>query len=402
VKDFTRRTALLGPAAMAEFLRREFYLPILVAAKAHYGGMQHLADRGGVSLNNLLGDAISFSGEIEAMLQLAVDIRQAFATYAARLQAQVDDAVVRRQLEALEGQQVASLRTATTARVEAEAALARALPGTPARSQLQAQLDRCAAAEELAAGERDRAMARARGEGLEAGVFISYGEAPLVVMIEDEVFGRNRVAIAEKINESARGTARAAVARARADAQLAAARVALRSPALAHAWGVFIDRPLVVMVAPDLEAPALAAARAGDLAGAMRWLAGPVREGLEAAVQEPSDPPGEIYNSGAALSEEALSAFLAEVGDRRVVRRVELDPAEVPEAARAEWFFGAERQSLVICFHPDGRVGELFRRVGRAAFKGLGDVIVWELCAEQGGPAQLVRLLGRSWLAGGR
>jgi hypothetical protein len=400
VKDFTRRTALLGQASMAEFLRREFYLPILVAAKSHYGGMQHLADRGGVSLNNLLGDAISFSGEIEAMLQLAASTRRAFATYATRLQRQVADATVRRQLEALERQQAASLQEAERARVEAEAALARSTPGTPAEAALAAQVTRLAAAEQGATAERERAMARARGEGLEAGVFVSYGDAPLVVVIEDEVFGHNRVAIADKINESARGTARAATARARADDQLAAQRTALGRPGLAHAWSVFIDRPLALTVAPGIEAQAVAAARAGDLAGAMRWLAGPVRDGLEAAVHEAADPPGDIYNSGAALSEEALSAFLAEVRDRRVIRRIELDPAQVPEEARAHWFYGAERQSLVICFHPDGRAGELFRRVGRASFKGLGGVTVWELCAEQGGPALLVRLLGRSWMDG--
>ena len=400
VKDFTRRTTLLGQASMAEFLRREFYLPILVAAKAHFGGMQHLADRGGVSLNNLLGDAISFSGEVEAMLQLAVAIRQAFDSYAARLQRQVDGVAVRQQLAELERQQAASIDEAARALAEAEAALARVGPGAPARGALAAKLSRLAALEARAAGERERAMARARGEGLEAGVFISHGDAPLVVMIEDEVFGHNRVAIAEKINESARGTARAASARLRADAQLAVERVARGNPSLAHAWSVFIERPLAVHFPPELEAQAVAAARAGDMAGAMRWLAAPVRDGLEAAAREAGDSPGDIYNSGAALSEEALTAFLAEVRDRRLVRRLELDPSAVPEEARALWFYGAEPQSLIACFHPDGRPGELFRRVGRAAFKGLGEVTVWELCAEQGGPALLVRRLARSWFDG--
>ena len=37
----------------------------------------------------------------------------------------------------------------------------------------------------------------ARGEGLEAGIFISFGASPLVVVIDDELFGPNRVAIAE-------------------------------------------------------------------------------------------------------------------------------------------------------------------------------------------------------------
>jgi hypothetical protein len=85
-----------------------------------------------------------------------------------------------------------------------------------------------------------------------------------------------------------------------------------------------------------------------------------------------------------------------------VVRRVELEPAGLPEEARTAWFYGEDPISLVACFHRDGRIGELFRRVGRAAFKGLGEVTVWELCAQRGGPGLLVRLLGRSWLEGDR
>ena len=132
----------------------------------------------------------------------------------------------------------------------------------------------------------------------------------------------------------------------------------------------------------------------------MRALAGPVREGLEAAAREPADRPGDIYNSGVALSEEALTAFLDEVGSQRVVRRVELAPEDVPVNLRPFFWIGAEAQSLVLCFHPDGRLGEMFRRVGRAAFKGLGGVTVWELCAEGGGPAALVAALGPSWFRG--
>jgi hypothetical protein len=361
VKDFTRRTALLGQAAMAEFLRREFYLPIVVAAKEHYGGMQHLADRGGMQLNNLLGDAISFSGRIEAMVELAKSIRRAFAAYAAQLAREFSGEVMVRQLAALERE-----------------------------------------LESASPEERARQLARARGEGLEAGVFISHGPAPLVVVIEDEVFGTNRVAIADKINESARGTARAPSARAAADAWLAAERVARRSPQLQHAWSVFIGQPLTLPVPPELEVQALAAARAGDLAGAMRTLAGPVREGLEAAARRPVERPGDIYNSGTALSEEALVAFLHEVERDRLVRRVELAPAEVPDHLKTFFWFGAEPQSLVACFHPDGRLAELFRRVGRAAFKGLGGVVVWELCSEGGGPAALAKVLGPGWFSGPR
>ncbi len=109
VKDFTRRTALLGQASMAEFLRREFYGPILDAAREHFGGMSHLADRGGVTLNNLLGDAVSFSGRIEIMVLLAKIIRAQLAAYGLRLARQVSSDAVARQLAAIEQALAAAL-----------------------------------------------------------------------------------------------------------------------------------------------------------------------------------------------------------------------------------------------------------------------------------------------------
>ena len=93
-------------------------------------------------------------------------------------------------------------------------------------------------------------------------------------------------------------------------------------------------------------------------------------------------------------------AFVAEVGRAREVRRVALDPERIPEALRARFFYGEERLALVACFHPDGRLAELFRRVGVAAFKGLGDVVVWELCADGGGPGALGASRGVAWLRG--
>ncbi len=401
VKDFTRRTGLLGQAAMAEFLRREFYLPILTAAKRHYSGMQHLADRGGVSVNNLLGDAISFSGDIVAMVELAGQIRSLLAGYEARLVREVSSEAVSRQIAAIEEGFREGVERAAAALAEAQAETGRASAGSREQAEAQARAARALSDQARLAAERERAVARARGEGLEAGVFISHGPAPLVVTIDDEVFGANRVAIAEKINESARGTARAAAARARADAQLAAERAARRNAALQHAWSVFVGAPLVISVPPEAEAAALRSARAGDLAAAMRAVAVPAREAIEAAARTAPGGAGDVYNSGAALSEQAMTAFLEAVGKARTVRRVELEPAEVPADLASRWWFGGGRETLIACFHPDGRHAELFRYVGKAAFKGLADVPVWELCADVGGPAALVRALGPSWFRRG-
>jgi hypothetical protein len=397
IKDFTRRTSLLGQASMAELLRREFFVPILVLAKEHFGGMGHLSDGGGVTVNNLIGDAISFSGRIETMVEMARDVRRHFAAYAARLQRELSKDALARRLEAIERDHAAPMAAAAKARAEAQAAVAAASAGSPQLAAAQYRLARATEEEAKAADERDKARARARGEAIEAGIFVSHGPAPLVVAIDDEVFGRQRVAIADKINESARGTARNGAARARADAELGAERKARAAPGLEHAWRVFIGLPLSISIPPGPEAAALRAFAAGDPQGAMRQLAAPVRAALEAAAREGGDAPGDIYNGGIALSEDSLQAWLDQVGATRVVRRIDLPPDGIPEELRGRWYFGRDTLSLVACFRADGRLCELFRRVGHAAFKGLGEVAVWELCDEAGGPGALAHQLGPRW-----
>jgi hypothetical protein len=389
VKDFTRRTGLLGPAAMAEFLRTEFYGPILASAKGYFAGMPHLADRGGVAVNNLLGDAISFCGDIEALVALTAEIRRLLPAYEARLAREVSTEAVARQI------------VATQARLDAELArTSRALAEARAAGASPRRLDRLAADVARIRGERERARSRARVEGIEAGVFLSYGPAPVTVLIDDDVFGHNRVAIAEKINESARGTARTPGARARADAALAAERAASGIAGLQHAWNVFVGTPAAIDVPPELERVAIAAARAGDAAAAVRVLSGPVRSAVERLAIAAEDEPGEIYNSGAALSEEALTSYLEAVNGTRQLRRAVLQPDEIPASLRARWFYGTSPLELVAAFHPDGRPGELFRRAGLARFKGLGDVAVWELCADAGAAAELARHIAKAWFEG--
>ena len=400
VKDFTRRTSLLGQASMAEFLRREFYLPILAAAKERFTGMEHLSDRGGISVNNLLGDAISLSGDIEALVSLAGEIRRLLAAYETRLEREVSTEAVAGRVTALEARYRGEIARSQASRGEARAEAERAAPGSPERTEALRRAALHAAAAARLAAEMERAVSRTRGEGLEAGVFVSFGPAPLVVSIDDEAFGHNRVAIAEKINESARGTARASLARARADQLLETARAARGFPGLRHAWNVFIGQPLSIAIPPAAATEALRAARAGDMTAAMRAVAKPVRRGLEAAARAEDEGAGDVYNAGAALSEEALSAWLASVGGRRTVRRVELDPADVPEEVAAQWWFGTGPESLVVTFHTDGRPAEMFRHVGRAWFKGLGEVPIWEIAADTGGPAAIFQAMRAAWLGG--
>src|SRR5207302_3369414 len=93
----------------------------------------------------------------------------------------------------------------------------------------------------------------ATGEKLEAGIFISFGAAPEVATFEDHIFGQIKVSIAEKINESARGTARNGGVRARVDAHLAAERARVGKPGLICPLHVAVSQPLSRPVPADVE-----------------------------------------------------------------------------------------------------------------------------------------------------
>jgi hypothetical protein len=154
-----------------------------------------------------------------------------------------------------------------------------------------------------------------------------------------------------------------------------------------------------VAIPPDVEDSAVRQLKLGDAAGAMRTLSPPVRDALEMLARDwAGERPGDVYNGGAALSEEALQAFLAEVEGDRTVKRLEVSPEQIPDPLRARWFYGDDPLTLVACFDASGHVAELFRRVGSAAFKGMAGVLVWELCAVDGGPGALCEALGSSWL----
>ncbi|MBX5481175.1 MAG: hypothetical protein IRZ16_04895 [Myxococcaceae bacterium] len=355
VKDFTRRTSLVGQAAIGDLLRREFYAPVIAAAKRHYAGFSVLPDKGGIQLNNLLGDAISLSGTITGLVALATELRRHLQSYERRLAREISRDEVARAVQAIEAEYTAKLLTAPP--------------------QLQPKI----------AAEKEQALARARGEGLEAGVFISYGPAPIVITISDELFGQSRVAIAEKINESARGTARSAGARALADAELAAERARLGDPNLQHPFSVFVGAPLPLNVAPAIEQQVRSALARGDVAGARRTLENAITQALEQAARPDPDSPGDIYNNGIALSEEALLGFQQEIGPERVFRGVEVHPASLHEAIRRRFFFPDRPLRLIAAFSPEGALKELFRYAGRVMFKGFerqGGIRIWELVSE--------------------
>ncbi|MGE5048250.1 MAG: hypothetical protein ACM3PC_06760, partial [Deltaproteobacteria bacterium] len=335
MKDFTKRTAFLKETVVADFLSREFYGPILTAAARHAQGAAHLADKGGIYLNNLLGDAVSFSGDIVALLELADEIRRALGSYALRLDAEGSRDAVAKATAAIEERFRARRELLLSAARSAQEALRRGTLDSSSGEEPATRLR--ALEEEMQRLEEDREgeISLATGEKLEAGIFISYGAAPEVATFEDHIFGQIKVSIAEKINESARGTARNAGVRARVDALLDAERARLRRPALICPLLVSVSQPLSMPVPPGVELAMRKALAEGDVEGAEAAVAGALREFVgRLASQDAFDDRGDIYNGGVAVSEEALRAYVAARKQDLVFLRRELEAGALHPAIR--------------------------------------------------------------------
>ena len=364
VKDFTRRTAVLKEAVVADFLHREFYTPILTAAARHYRGASHLGDRGGIYLNNLLGDAVSFSGDVASLVELAHDIRRALQSYARRLDGEASNEVLARSIAAIEARHVERRSTATSERD---------------RTRLDA--------------ERDAELSLARGEKLEAGIFVSFGAAPEVATFEDAIFGAIKVAIAEKINESARGTARNGAVRARVDALVTQARGARSSEDVTCPLAVHVGTPLSIPVAPAEEADVRACLSRGERRVAEGILLESVRRLID-KLDPNGDQGGDIYNGGVALSDEALQAYVEARGKDLLFLRRDLAIPALHASLQQRFVFPLPPLAMVAgVSHTTGGLDELFIYVGRAIFKGLessAGLAIWELVPPQGALFPLV------------
>ena len=388
MKDFTKRTAFLKETVVADFLSREFYGPILTAAARQAQGAAHLADKGGIYLNNLLGDAVSFSGDIVGLLELAQDIRSALGSYGRRLDKEGSREAVANVIANIE-QKFQGRRKQLGAAVKSaqEAQLRGTLdpatgeePGARLRD-LHMQMSRL---EE----ERASEIALASGEKLEAGIFVSYGAPPEVATFEDHIFGQIKVSIAEKINESARGTARNGGVRARIEAVLAAERAKRGRPDLVCPLHVSVSQPLSMAV-PEVVAMAVRSSVAGgDLEGAEAILGGVVREFVAGlAHQGVDDDRGDIYNGGAAVSEDALNAYVEARGEELAFLRREVQVEHLVPALREKLVFPTSALRLMMTVSPaDRSLRDLFVFVGRALFRGFekqGGLGVYEMIARE-------------------
>ncbi len=388
MKDFTKRTAFLKETVVADFLSREFYGPILTAAANHAQGAAHLADKGGIYLNNLLGDAVSFSGDIVALLELTDEIRHALGSYAKRLDNEGSRDAVSKTIASVEERFRGRKDELAAALRSAKEALRRGtldpLSGEEPSYRMRALEGELHKLED----EREAELSLASGEKLEAGIFVSFGAAPEVATFEDHIFGQIKVSIAEKINESARGTARNGGVRARVDAMLASERARVGKPSLVCPLAVAVSQPLSMPVPPEIELAVRRSVAQGDIEGAETVLNEAVRDFVaRLAAQESYEDRGDIYNGGAAVSEEALKAYVEARGSEYVFVRRDIEVATLHPALQQRFVFPMPSLRIVLAVSPSSQsLQELFVFVGRALFKGFekqGGLGVYEMIARE-------------------
>ena len=313
LKGFTRMVAVAKETNAVEFMKHEFYSPILNRAKAYREAGRRL------ELNNLLGDAVSFSGDVAALVFLAEDVNQLFIEYEEKL--------------------------------------------------------------------RTRGV---RANRIEAGLFIAWGAPPETIHVESEGWGdagfsetlgareqRIKVAIAEKINESARGTARSGAVWSRMQSLLEEDARRNGGEARELPWNVYVDRVLQLTLPPSVMELAERALDTSDPAFAdatARAIGEVVREGLggeTGTARKMFAATADLYNVGRALSKEALDAFLRGTATLRVNVMKELAVSELPPAF-SRFLFPEKILRLVVSYDVGKarRPPLLFRYAGDLQFRG--------------------------------
>lgn len=349
LKGFTKMVATTKELSTAEFLKHEFYVPILSRALAYREAGRR------IELNNLLGDAVSFSGDVSSMVYLAEDIRVFFDEYAERA--------------------------------------------------------------------KKRGLTEEGAGRIEAGLFIAHGTAAETILIDSYGWGdagvtewvggggvegkaqRIKVAISEKINESARGTARNGAVWQRMTALLEGARQR-SGPGIELPWTVYVDTVVSLSLPPAINA--LCQLAMGTRSASMAAdAAAKVAELLRGELVEGGRKAGgifsrttDIFNVGRALSREAVDAFLRETATNRLTVEKEIEISALPADFHSRWVFPEETLSLIVSYDTGKARTQpfVFRHAGELTFRGFEGVRSTAIYELVDAGSEIYRMLDRHFL----
>jgi len=379
LKDYTKRTALFKEDVMANFIREEFYEPILRIAKTRFQGLSQLEDRGGIYLNNLLGDAVSLSGDIVAMVEMAVQIRRHLEQYAALLEKRQKREDIARRAEEIKKRYTNEINACQSKRKELLSF------GEKANGKIRQVQER----EEALKNDMQHELDQLTGQHLISGSFISYGASANVITFDDSLWGQQRVSICEKINESARGTSRSESVIAPINKLLELERKRLNLPKLELPFLVYVGNSLGLPLGPRYELALRKAFSAGKgreayklyvdaaqihikktLSSGMRGIKNYLKKGMA------------IYNAGDALSGEALIAYRKACARNFRFVDLNLPAASLDPQIRKTFAFLDPTLTLLITINANGDIRQIFHHAGAVTFKGFESALpteIWEI-----------------------
>jgi hypothetical protein len=225
-------------------------------------------------------------------------------------------------------------------------------------------------------------MAVGKDAGVEYGLFISYGDAAETIAFEDPFWGKMNVAIAEKLNEAARGTGRNPDIRKKLDLLLRNARRARGNPSLTYPFFVFIDKSYGLALRSDLSTIVERILQSRDKRAAqevMESASSLFMSDIERGMRGSGDDGWEtltyfndIYNLGEAMSGEALQAYLKEISPHTFYFDKTIKVTDLDRDIQQRFFFpSSELKFFVSVERANGQVQfALVRYVGELVFKG--------------------------------
>ena len=374
MKDFTKKTLKLKEIAMADFMKENFYEPILNAAKK-YGVDKGLVDKeSGISLNGLPGDAAIFSGGVDNLISLAEDISRIIKEYRAKVKEKF--------LPKLDKhiQTIHEKYLNEKKRVAEEKEDLKELAGDD-----ESLITLGDEVEELINDISREELEAAITEEMDAGLFITYGVKAETMLLEVKDASTDapvKVAIGEKINEASRGTSRSQPVMNKLAMLLDREKAQRNNPDLLNPFEVHIDKIYSIRITRKLEDMLESDLGDRDRSEKSELIDKLIEEYINDLEKLRQDmPPSslkaldistQIYNKGHALSKEALNAYIKETTGRKFFFKKELRTSEFDIAIQEKFFF--PNNQLELWFGVEIKKGKekvfIFSRTGELVFKG--------------------------------
>lgn len=389
MKDFTKKTLRAKEITMADFMESNFYKPILRAAGRYGSSAPGLVyDKSNIKLNNLLGDAVIFSGGVGNLVALASDIRLVMKRYKEQLERRVPHIAEEELLRNVHKNFEAMKEELSREHAEIEKAM------TAGGKGLESRMIELKEKEYRLEKTYKEDLEAAIGQEMEAGLFIAYGSKAEVIVMRDDFWGEVKVAIGEKINEAARGTTRSSIIRAKMERLLEEERLRRRNPRLKYPLDVYIDKTYGFVMPSSLDEQLeniIAHKDSSEAKGLAQILAQECFKDFRRVISgEPLSSlrilstASDIYNKGHALSEDALKAYIKDSRGRGFFFKREVKIDELNKEIQNTFFFPFKTLELWFAvFVTEGiKQIDLFCKAGEIIFKGFESAtptIVYEI-----------------------